>query len=224
MKPFVAFLLSLIPCLSFAFNGSQQIYFDKIQAGLSHQTVFTILQDKTGFLWFGTKDGLNRYDGVNFKTYYRSNYSKLGNSCITCLTEDINGEIWCGTDCGIFVYNPIKDIFRHIPININGKRIPDKTVQIIKEDRKHGVIYIAMDNFGLLRYSLKDGSLREMNINAVFYLSTMMVLYTWDFITTVSGIGTESRTVSLVFRIVRTIHIFKMSLTIIYLKVPMERY
>lgn len=167
MKPFVAFLLSLIPCLSFAFNGSQQIYFDKIQAGLSHQTVFTILQDKTGFLWFGTKDGLNRYDGVNFKTYYRSNYSKLGNSCITCLTEDINGEIWCGTDCGIFVYNPIKDIFRHIPININGKRIPDKTVQIIKEDRKHGVIYIAMDNFGLLRYSLKDGSLREMNINAV---------------------------------------------------------
>jgi len=165
MKFFIAFLLSLIPCLSFAFNDSRQIYFDKIQAGLSHQTVFTILQDKIGFLWFGTKDGLNRYDGVNFKTYYRNNYSKLGNSCITCLTEDNNGDIWCGTDCGIFVYNPIKDIFRHIPIHINGKTISDKTVQIIKEDSKHGLIYIAMDNFGLLRYNLRNSSMKEMNIN-----------------------------------------------------------
>ena len=58
-----------------------------IQDGLSQNTVNQLLQDKQGFMWFGTKDGLNRYDGISFREYKKEN-SRLGGNCITALCED----------------------------------------------------------------------------------------------------------------------------------------
>ena len=71
-----------------------------IKDGLSHNTVNTILQDRQGFMWFGTKDGLNLYDGLVFRTFQKEN-SSLGNNFITALHEDAEGNIWVGTDAEI---------------------------------------------------------------------------------------------------------------------------
>ena len=68
-----------------------------IRNGLSQNTVYQILQDRKGFMWFGTKDGLNRYDGLSFRVYKKEN-SGLGKNFITALYEDRRGNIWIGTD------------------------------------------------------------------------------------------------------------------------------
>ena len=68
-------------------------------AGLSQTNVTCILQDKEGFMWFGTRDGLNKYDGYNFTVYRNKEDDKLSlsNNFVTALLEDRNGDIWVGT-------------------------------------------------------------------------------------------------------------------------------
>ena len=64
---------------------------------------------------FDTKDGLDRYDGVSFRhfKYDRTNPRSLGNNFVTSLYEDVEGNIWIGTDVGVYIYYPEKDTFRH---------------------------------------------------------------------------------------------------------------
>lgn len=84
------------------FAGDTQHYYFKtidIRNGLSQNTVYQIIQDKNGFMWFGTKDGLNRYDGLSCRVYKKEN-SSLGRNFITALYEDTRGNIWIGTDGG----------------------------------------------------------------------------------------------------------------------------
>ena len=90
-----------------------------IKDGLSHNTVNTILQDRQGFMWFGTKDGLNQYDGLVFRTFQKEN-SSLGNNFITALHEDAEGNIWVGTDTGVYIYNPRLEKFTPFDIPIEG--------------------------------------------------------------------------------------------------------
>jgi ligand-binding sensor domain-containing protein len=67
-----------------------------VQNGLSQNTVNAILQDRQGFMWFGTKDGLNRYDGLSFRKFKHDDRTRrsIGNNFITALYEDAKGDIW----------------------------------------------------------------------------------------------------------------------------------
>ena len=73
--------------------------------GLTQNTFNAILQYKQVFMLLGTKDGLNRFDGLSFRIFKKEN-SALGNNFITALHEDKEGNIWVGTDAGVYVYNP----------------------------------------------------------------------------------------------------------------------
>jgi ligand-binding sensor domain-containing protein/signal transduction histidine kinase len=95
---------------------SQNIRFEHISLdeGLSQSAVNAILQDRTGYLWFGTQDGLNRYDGYNFKIYKPdpNNPDSISDRWITALVEDEQGYLWVGTRLGgINRYNPLTDTF-----------------------------------------------------------------------------------------------------------------
>jgi signal transduction histidine kinase/ligand-binding sensor domain-containing protein/DNA-binding response OmpR family regulator len=82
--------------------------------GLSGSSVNCILKDKYGFLWFGTEDGLNKYDGNKFKVFRNSpdNPETIPNNSIMCLFEDKSGELWAGTLAGgIAKYNRGDDSF-----------------------------------------------------------------------------------------------------------------
>ena len=86
----------------------QDYYFEHytVENGLSHNTVLSSLQDSKGFLWFGTKDGLNRFDGYAFKRFQnKPNDQKhlLGNYVESLLEYD--GNIYAGTDNGLFRYD-----------------------------------------------------------------------------------------------------------------------
>ncbi len=79
--------------------------FDRLHSGngLSHNSVYAITQDREGFLWFGTVDGLNRYDGYEFVTYRHDSADRtsLSNSLVHALYEDREGRLWAGTAQGI---------------------------------------------------------------------------------------------------------------------------
>ncbi len=120
----------LFPCIWRIFIGvlmgfympvayAQKFYFDKItsQNGLSHNTVYAIAQDYKGFMWFGTRDGLNRYDSQHIKTYYFENRAPMiETSRINCL-HPIGKELYVGTGNGLFTYNFVQDSFQQIPLS-----------------------------------------------------------------------------------------------------------
>jgi ligand-binding sensor domain-containing protein/class 3 adenylate cyclase len=89
-----------------------------VEQGLSQNTVYASLQDRQGFLWFGTADGLNRYDGYGFVVFRRTgtDSTSLSNSFVQALAEDSQGMLWIGTkDGGLNRLNPhtrVVSVFR----------------------------------------------------------------------------------------------------------------
>lgn len=112
----------LILFLGITFSGVQaqewSIRFEQLttEDGLSQSTVNDILQDSKGFLWFATEDGLNRYDGYEFRVYRNDPYDlfSISNNQISSIVEDAEGGLWIGTKGGgLNKYNREQDRFMH---------------------------------------------------------------------------------------------------------------
>ena len=93
--------------------GQSQDLFKQISTehGLSNNRITAIVQDSLGFIWVGTKNGLNKYDGANFKKYIQKN-SNISSNDISSLHIDKKGRLWIGTiGGGVNIYNFLKDKF-----------------------------------------------------------------------------------------------------------------
>jgi streptogramin lyase/two-component sensor histidine kinase len=130
------------------------LFFDKMttQNGLSNNKVNAIIQDKRGFLWIGTEDGLNRYDGANFLVFRNSSgcQSCISGNIVTDIAEDSDGILWIGTaDGGLTKYDyrrpPVEQFrqYRHDPDDSTS--IP---VNIINKIRKDGNRYLWLATSG----------------------------------------------------------------------------
>jgi signal transduction histidine kinase/ligand-binding sensor domain-containing protein/DNA-binding response OmpR family regulator len=110
-KTVVILLVTVLTSLSI---WSQEFYFKhyKVENGLSHNTVLSSLQDKNGFMWFGTKNGLNRFDGYSFKLFQNNteDTNSLNGTYIECLHE-FDAVLWVGTDNGLYQYNEKQENF-----------------------------------------------------------------------------------------------------------------
>lgn len=111
-------LFFLVPALLF----SQSYRFKHITSedGLSTNFVSSILKDDKGFMWFGTQDGLCRYDGYQFKVFKNTieNKTSLSSSDITRIYQHNDGMIYVGTrNAGLNIYNPYKDAFERVKLN-----------------------------------------------------------------------------------------------------------
>ena len=136
-KMWKCILFSMVILLFFnEFAASQSYYFRRYQVenGLSHNTVFCSLQDKDGFLWFGTRDGLDRFDGKNFKIFQHDPDDSLTfkNNYIQCLHEDVKGVLWVGSYKGLYYYNRKAESFTLIR---NTESLSVKAIQ--SDDAKH---------------------------------------------------------------------------------------
>lgn len=133
------FIAVFIGILCYGSLKSQSIAFNHltVEHGLVNYSVLSITQDANGFMWIGTRMGLNRYDGARFRLY--KNDSKDSNSIssnnITTLFTDSKHTLWIGTANGLDKYNPRKDAFERIWIN--GSRAGN--IYAIYEDRKHNL-------------------------------------------------------------------------------------
>ncbi|WP_141234827.1 two-component regulator propeller domain-containing protein [Flectobacillus sp. BAB-3569] len=89
----------------------------EVEDNLSYNSVMCSMQDKKGFMWFGTKDGLNRFDGYSFKVFRKieNNPKSLGNNTVFAVCEGDEHTIWVGTYSGIYQYNTITEQFSVLP-------------------------------------------------------------------------------------------------------------
>ena len=103
--------------------------------GLSQSSVIAIHQDNLGQMWFGTRDGLNKYDGHNF-TIFKNNPTdslSISNNDILSIEEDKKGNIWVGTYNGLNRYNPVSNTFTRFFHENNKTSLSNNTVWCVKE-------------------------------------------------------------------------------------------
>lgn len=109
-----------------------------------------MLQDRQGFMWFGTHDGLNRYDGVAFRRVSPADNAK-GCSMVSCLFEAWDGKIWVGATDGLYVYDPALERMSRMDITTPDGYTVRGNVAIITQDSK-GQILISSDDNGVYGY------------------------------------------------------------------------
>ena len=150
-----------LPISAKKIEAGQRLRFEhiSIEEGLSQSTVFFILQDSQGFMWFGTEDGLNKYDGYDFTIYRHDpeNPSSLSGNWITALVEDDLGRLWIGTsDGGLSRFDRTLDYFIHYR---NDPQDPDSlsddNVTAIYQDLE-GVLWIGTGGGGLDRFDQEN--------------------------------------------------------------------
>ena len=134
---FYILLLGLIP----ASGKGQDIKFEYLtpDEGLSQSTVESILQDKAGFMWFGTGSGLNKYDGYTFTKYYHSpeDSTSIAGDNINCIFEDRGGDLWIAKDGGLSQYNRELDNFiNYRPDENNPNSLSGPRAYSLYEDKK----------------------------------------------------------------------------------------
>ena len=136
-----------------------------ITDGLSENNVRCIIQDHNGFMWFGTKDGLNRYDGVNFKKFQSRQEGDFDFSYITHLCEDRDGLIWVGSDSGVGYYNPETEQVKELDALTKDNIAIKGAVSEIVEDEK-GLLWLLVDNQGVFSYDKHKNELKYYNLGS----------------------------------------------------------
>ena len=121
--------------------------------GLSEQSVKSIVQDHWGFLWFGTKNGLNRWDGRQVKRYDVDDLQLgCGNHNISALYEDSSHQLWVGTDRGVYIMDPMSERFTLFEKTTDkGVSIKNWIAQIVGD--KEGCIWVISPDEGAFRYN-----------------------------------------------------------------------
>lgn len=157
------FLLSGFLFFQFGHILARNISFTsyKVEQGLSQNSVWCMLQDKEGFLWLGTKDGLNRFDGQNFKIYRSSskNVNSIGNNFIRSLLEPNENELWVGTDQGLYIYHKQTETFSLFDKKTSDGISIDKGVNTMMIDN-NGNYWIGSFFQGIFCYNPATGDLK----------------------------------------------------------------
>lgn len=177
----IVWFISFVFWTSLSFASSYSNFYFKnigVDMGLSHSMVYAILQDRQGFMWFGTQEGLNRFDGISFKVYKKDllNEGGLTNDAIFALKEDKDGVIWIGTDNGVSLYDPKYEHFSDLELVVEDGLPGVGVVRSIICDKENNM-WLALENKGVFKvdekrnvnfYSLKDylsngsGSIRDI--------------------------------------------------------------
>jgi len=172
LKKHAFLLFFLIPLISFAQISDIRFRHISNEQGLSNSTITCIIQDSRGFMWFGTRDGLNQYDGVKAIIYRNDPHNKfsISDNSIRCIYEDAHQKLWIGTSYGLNRFDPVTGVFTQYACNKQKNGISAEIITAIcGQDADN--IWIATDGGGLnllntitgkithFRHSAKRGSL-----------------------------------------------------------------
>jgi signal transduction histidine kinase/ligand-binding sensor domain-containing protein/AraC-like DNA-binding protein len=165
LNPFLNLLIKLIlifNAISLFSVYPQEVRFKHltINDGLSQNAVIAIIQDSKGFMWFGTKDGLNWYDGYSFIIYQHNAFdsTSVSDNYITSLFEDSRGILWIGTlNGGLNFFRLETETFEHVFHSTSGDNHTSMVLSITED--KSGNIWVGTRGDGLfrLKLSLDDG-------------------------------------------------------------------
>lgn len=146
---------------------AQELKFNHITSkqGLSQAVVNCIVKDKKGFMWFGTQDGLNKYDGYNITVFRHdpADASTLSDNYINCLFVDADNILWIGTNgAGLDRYNPATNSFSHFDLSLQDNS-PDNTIRAIFKDAD-GMFWIGTE-MGLVHFDPVKGKFTHTEIS-----------------------------------------------------------
>jgi len=154
------FILSIFLITSNGIPQNQNLKFKSLSSddGLSQNFVSCIIQDQKGFMWFGTKDGLNRYDGHAFIVYQHDPFdtTTISDNFITALLEDTRGYIWVGTlNGGLNIFDRETETFHRIHYTSNVLKTSEvDEIKSLVEDSQ-GNIWFGTRGEGVFKISLK---------------------------------------------------------------------
>lgn len=194
---FILWLKVLILLFIFDTNAQyQSMTFNRLdnELGLAHNSVYVVFQDSKGFMWFGTADGLNRYDGYSFKLYKNIpfNQNSITQNRISAICEDREGRIWIGTHGGgVNCIDQRNDKITSFTQEEYPKLLKSNIIRTFKYF-KSGILWIGTDK-GLARIDTKsqkllpvklkhstDSVVTTASINAIEYLGNKKLwLGTW---------------------------------------------
>ncbi len=128
--------------------------------GLSQQVVRSIVQDQEGFIWIGTEDGLNKFDGYDFKQFrsIRNDNTSLPDNFIYALYPSSDGGIWIGTNsAGLAKYDPVSaEFMRYSTDPNNPSALKGERIYTLYEDAD-GIVWIGTYNGGMARFDPQTG-------------------------------------------------------------------
>lgn len=158
------FLLSGQLCASVSFPFKKY----QVSDGLSHNTVRSVIQDSYGFIWIGTSNGLNRYDGYRSHIYRNAEDDSLslGNSSVSSLME-YNGDLWVGTSNGLYIYHRSTDDFSFFGKRTKyGVSVSCEITGTLKAD--NGLVWIATLGQGIFVYNPQTDVLKQHILQTSF--------------------------------------------------------
>ena len=159
MKQIIIIIVGLF-CPFFLFGN---YFFNIIDGddGLSNNKVRAILQDARGFMWIGTSNQLNRYDGISIKTFDCFDpITGKREKDIAALAEDSNQKLWIGTGIGVFIYDSIDDRFTFFDKKATDGSQIESWISDIQSDKDNN-IWIAVPGQGVFRYNTQSETLHH---------------------------------------------------------------
>ncbi|RKE57128.1 two-component regulator propeller domain-containing protein [Sphingobacterium detergens] len=151
----------------YAQSSSKSFINISVDKGLSQSTVFSIAQDVLGFIWVGTQDGLNRYDGKTFRIYkpLKDDKSSISSYYIFSLFVDKGGKLWVGGNGGLSLYNANTDSFKNYTLH---PKPGEWYVTNIIQDQQGG-IWSSTNTGEIYKYDLKNDTFKELKPNIAVY-------------------------------------------------------
>lgn len=193
MKRFIL-TISLLFAIGIHASAIGQYYFKhyKSDDGLPNNTVTCSVQDHFGFLWFGTKDGICRFNGKDFTVLEQPDLNSCINGLIFSLCEDMDGMLWCCSTNGTGFYNLFTDEVTHVK-ELDGHRFFDinvdkdnnvwfiSNISIFKLDRSTGMfvrysadrhftaLHSCIDKEGFIWFTTYEGDIRRYNPSTDYF-------------------------------------------------------
>ena len=186
MRRIIPIVLAIFIMATYNADAERYYYFDHLKTtdGLPSNTIFCSHQDKAGFIWIGTRDGLCRYDGHSFQRISEITPVHKMNSTTFAITEDTSGKIWFSSSTGVGYYDPYTD--KAGSLSIAG----GKTIMKMLADSRGNVWFASgslfrhdTGNGGIHTYSFGDSQpsmIVEDSMGTIWILDSKGSLYTYD--------------------------------------------
>ena len=214
MKYFHQYLFLIIFFSNTGYTQDNPVKFLDISDGLSNNSVTAIYQDNEGYMWFGTYDGLNRYDGYDFKVLRNriNDKNSLQFNTIYSIEGDTQNNIWVGGTNGICIYNKTKAIFHSVSYSFTNNK-----QQVLKDiihqtcAISNNLVLVASQNLGLIAFDngsftgkpvpLKIGNKSITNYDAIAIQKDKKNLHRWVYVRNVGicDYHKDSKNVKLIF-------------------------
>ena len=177
----IIFLCALGSVLETEAQNRTSFQFKKIGVndGLSESSVYCILQDSKGFMWFGTKDGLNRYDGTKFRIFRQSHNDNksIGNNFVRSIAQKDENYIYIGTDAGLYIMNVHGETFEKLVAVAQDQTQITSAINTLCVDRKKEV-WIGTMHQGIFKYNFAENKLEKVALlNTALAGSSVWTIY-----------------------------------------------